>query len=78
MVIGSQEPQDPAYRATLLYIHLVTPAVVRDMRKELVEVFARVRVNLRILKGKIAGKRASGRTKEEFSGPILCQSTCVK
>jgi len=48
------------------------------MRKELVEVFARVRVNLRILKGKIAGKRASGRTKEEFSGPILCQSTCVK
>lgn len=58
MVIGSQEPQDPAYRATLLYIYTVTHAVVRDMRKNLVEVFARVRVNLRILKGKIAGKRA--------------------
>ena len=50
--------QDPAYRATLLYFIHVTHAVVRDMRKNLVEVFARVRVNLRIFKGKIAGKRA--------------------
>ena len=31
---------------------------MRDMRENLVEVFAKVRVNLRILKGKIAGKRA--------------------
>ena len=63
MVISSQELQDPAYRATLLYIYLVTPAIVRDMREELVEVFARVRVNLQIFKGKIAGKRACLRTK---------------
>ena len=53
----------PAYRATLLYIYLVTHTVVREMRKNLVEVFARVRVNLRILKGKTAGKRACWRTK---------------
>jgi hypothetical protein len=59
MVIRSQERQDPAYRATLLSIYIVKHAVVRDMREKLVEVLARVRVNLRILKGKIAGKRAS-------------------
>jgi rubredoxin len=35
------------------------------MRKNLVEVFARVRVNLRLLKGKIAGKRAGWRTGKE-------------
>ena len=52
----------PAYRATLLYFYLVMPAVVQDIRKYLVEVFALVRVNLRILKGKIAGKRACWRT----------------
>jgi hypothetical protein len=62
MVIGSKELQDPAYRATLLYFVQVTHAVVRDMRKKLVEVFARLRVNLRILKGKIAGKRATQRS----------------
>jgi hypothetical protein len=33
-----------------------------DKRKNLVEVFARVRVNLPVLKGKIAGKRAFWRT----------------
>ena len=38
------------------------PAVVQDIRKYLVEVFALVRVNLPILKGKIAGKRACWRT----------------
>ena len=65
MVIGSQELQDPAYRATLLYFYLVTHTVVREMRKNLVEVFARVRVNLRILKGKIADKRAVLRTSLE-------------
>ena len=54
--------QYPAYRATLLYFYLVMPAVVQDIRKYLVEVFALVRVNLRILKGKIAGKRACWRT----------------
>ena len=32
------------------------------MRNELVEVLARVRVNLRFLKGKIAGKRAIQRS----------------
>ena len=52
----------PAYRATLLYIYLVTHAVMPDKRKNLVEVFARVRVNLPVLKGKIAGKRACWRT----------------
>ena len=62
MVIRSQERQNPAYRATLLYFYLVMPAVVQDIRKYLVEVFALVRVNLRILKGKIAGKRACWRT----------------
>jgi hypothetical protein len=67
-----------AYRATLLYVCLVTHTVVREKRKNLVEVFARVRVNLRILKGKIAGKRACWRTKGDCSGPIHCQSTCVK
>ena len=65
MVIRSQERQNPAYRATLLYIYLVTHTVVREMRKNLVEVFARVRVNLRILKGKIADKRAVLRTSLE-------------
>jgi len=55
----------PAYRATLLYFVHVTHAVVRDMRKNLVEVFARVRVNLRIFRGKIAGKRAVLRTSLE-------------
>jgi hypothetical protein len=57
--------QDPAYRATLLYICRVTHAVVRDMRKNLVEVLTRVRVNLRIFRGKIAGKRAVSRTSLE-------------
>ena len=65
MVIRSQERQNPAYRATLLYFYLVMPAVVQDIRKYLVEVFALVRVNLRILKGKIAGKRACWRTNLE-------------
>ena len=60
--IRASDGQDPAYRATLLYIYLVTHAVMPDKRKNLVEVFARVRVNLRILKGKIAGKRACWRT----------------
>jgi hypothetical protein len=53
----------PAYRATLLFICFVTHAAERDMRKNLVEVFARVRVNLQLLKGKIAGKRAGWRTR---------------
>ena len=57
--------QDPAYRATLLFICFVTHAAERDMRKNLVEVFARVRVNLQLLKGKIAGKRAGWRTRKE-------------
>jgi hypothetical protein len=70
--LGVQARQDPAYRATLLYVCLVTHAIVQDMREELVEVFARVRVNLRIFKGKIAGKRASSRTKRvEFR--FICQ-----
>ena len=60
--IRESDGQDPAYRATLLYFYLVMPAVVQDIRKYLVEVFALVRVNLRILKGKIAGKRACWRT----------------
>ena len=60
--IRESDGQDPAYRATLLYIYLVTHAVMPDKRKNLVEVFARVRVNLPVLKGKIAGKRACWRT----------------
>ena len=44
--IRESEGQDPAYRATLLFICFVTHAAERDMRKNLVEVFARVRVNL--------------------------------
>ena len=62
--------QDPAYRATLLYIYLVKHAVMRDKRKNLVEVFARVRVNLRLFKGKSADKRAVLRSiLEYFKGP---------
>ena len=53
--------QDPAYRATLLFICFVTHTAERDMRKNFVEVFARVRVDLQLLKGKIAGKRAEKR-----------------
>jgi hypothetical protein len=37
MVIGSQELQDPAYRATLLYFYSVTHEVMRAMRKKFVE-----------------------------------------
>jgi hypothetical protein len=37
MVIGSQEPQDPAYRATLLYFYLFTHADVLGKGKKLVE-----------------------------------------
>ena len=44
------------------------PAVVQDIRKYLVEVFALVRVNLRILKGKIAGKRAEKRAERVLIG----------
>ena len=54
--------QNPAYRATLLFICFVTHAAERDMRKNLVEVFARVRVNLQLLKVKIDFKRAGWRT----------------
>ena len=59
MVIVSQETQDPAYRATLLYFHHVTHEVVRDTRKILVEPFAGVRVNLPKFTGKIVVMRAS-------------------
>ena len=54
--------QNPAYRATLLSICFSTHTAERDRRKNLVEVFARVRVNLHLLKGKIAGKRAGLRS----------------
>jgi hypothetical protein len=38
------------------------------MRKNFVEVFARVRVNLQLLKGKIAGKRAEKRAERVLIG----------
>jgi hypothetical protein len=52
-------------------------AVMRDMRKTFVEVFARVRLNLRILKGKIAGKRACWRTKKSRILIHLSVATCT-
>ena len=59
MVIGSQELQDPAYRATLLYFVYLTHKSMRDMRKNLVEVFARVRVNLQEFTVNFAVMRAN-------------------
>ena len=59
MVIRSQEPQDPAYRATLLYFVYLTHKSMRDMRKNLVEVFARVRVNLQEFTVNFAVMRAN-------------------
>ena len=73
MVIGSQEPQDPAYRATLLYFIHVTHEVMRDMCKNLVEVLARVRVNLNYFKGKSADKRAKWRAGSICSHLNVCQ-----
>ena len=63
MVIGSQELQDPAYRATLLYFIYITLKSVRDMRKHLVEVFARVRVILQKFTVNFAVMRADLRAK---------------
>jgi hypothetical protein len=46
IVVKATREQDPAYRATLLYFINVTYVVMRYMRKNLVEVFALVRVTL--------------------------------
>ena len=51
--------QDPAYRATLLYFVYLTHKSMRDMRKNLVEVFARVRVNLQEFTVNFAVMRAN-------------------
>jgi hypothetical protein len=45
-LVSSVNCLSPAYRATLLFIYLVTHEVVRDMLKNLVEVLTLVRVNL--------------------------------
>ena len=55
--------QDPAYRATLLYFIYITLKSVRDMRKHLVEVFARVRVILQKFTVNFAVMRAHLRAK---------------
>jgi len=52
----------PAYRATLLYFVCITLKCVREVRKYLVEVFARVRVNLQKCTVNFAVMRASLRT----------------
>ena len=49
----------PAYRATLLYFVYLTHKSMRDMRKNLVEVFARVRVNLQEFTVNFAVMRAN-------------------
>jgi len=59
MVIRSQGRQNPAYRATLLYFVYLTHKSMRDMRKNLVEVFARVRVNLQEFTVNFAVMRAN-------------------
>jgi len=53
----------PAYRATLLYFIYITLKNVRDMRKHLVEVFARVRVILQKFTVNFAVTRAHLRAK---------------
>ena len=55
--------QNPAYRATLLYFVYIALKGVRDMRKYLVEVFARVRVILRKFTVNFAVMRAHLRAK---------------
>jgi hypothetical protein len=49
----------PAYRATLLYFVYLTHKSMRDIRKNLVEVFARVRVNLQEFTVNFAVMRAN-------------------
>ena len=49
----------PAYRATLLNFVYLTHKSMRDMRKNLVEVFARVRVNLQEFTVNFAVMRAN-------------------
>ena len=59
MVIGSKELQDPAYRATLLYFVYLPHKSVRNVCNDLVEVLARVRVNLLKLAVNFAVMRAN-------------------
>ena len=55
MVIGSQELQDPAYRATLLYFYVVTHEVMRDTHNIYVEQLAAPRLKRLHFVGKFVG-----------------------
>ena len=57
----------PAYRATLLYFVYLTHKSMRDIRKNLVEVFARVRVNLQEFTVNFAVMRANLRANYDSS-----------
>jgi len=55
MVIRSQERQDPAYRATLLYFYVVTHEVMRDTHNIYVEQLAAPRLKQLHLVGRFVG-----------------------
>ena len=58
-LLGHEQSLYLAYRATLLYFVYLTHKSMRDMRKNLVEVFARVRVNLQEFTVNFAVMRAN-------------------
>jgi len=69
MVIGSNELQDPAYRATLLYFYVVTHEVMRDTHNIYVEQLAAPRLKQLHLVGRFVG--TVGKKWSEISATLL-------